>query len=100
MDPLSVADVIVQRVHDLIDEAKTKHFLELKLADYEDLASLPESVGGLTLLQVLYLDECAKLASLPESVGGLTQLRLLSLYRCRKVVSLPESVALLKGLRR
>ena len=61
------------------------------------LSSLPESLGGLGLLQTLDLRYCSGLSSLPESLpeslGGLGSLQTLDLSGCYELSSLPESLA-------
>ena len=60
------------------------------------LDSLPESIGQLANLTLLYLDE-NKLTSLPESIGNLTNLTWLNLRR-NQLTRLPESIGNLKNL--
>jgi hypothetical protein len=67
--------------------------------DGNQLAALPESIGALAQLQTLYLDG-NQLAALPESIGGLAQLQWLWLAS-NQLAALPEAIgglAQLQGL--
>ncbi|KAI9087348.1 hypothetical protein K1719_030668 [Acacia pycnantha] len=70
----------------------------LNLDNCTFLASLPESIGSLTSLQGLSLDNCTYLASLPESIVSLTSLQGLDLDNCTSLASLPESIGSLTSL--
>ena len=61
------------------------------------LTSLPESIGNLTRLQILYLTLNSNLTSLPESIGKLTSLQVLHLHG-NKLTSLPELIGKLTSL--
>jgi len=60
------------------------------------LTSLPESIGDLTKLETLWLEE-HKFSSLPESFGNLVNLQSLNLER-NQLTSLPESFGNLRSL--
>jgi len=60
--------------------------------------SLPESVGNLTNLTQLNLEDCINLIHLPKSIGNLTNLTQLILRKCSYLTSLPESVGKLINL--
>lgn len=47
------------------------------------LTVLPESIGGLSLLEELDLSDCVDLEALPAGVGSLKNLRKLDLSRCQ-----------------
>ena len=72
---------------ELIEAHSQLIFLNLK---HNQLAALPESIGGLARLQALALHD-NQLAALPESIGGLAQLRTLSLDN-NQLAALPESI--------
>jgi hypothetical protein len=60
------------------------------------LLTLPESLGNLSSLQYLYLDE-NQITRLPESIGNLKSLKRLYL-RVNKLTKLPESIGNLSSL--
>ncbi|MDT4897769.1 MAG: internalin [Acidobacteriota bacterium] len=80
-----------------IEKARKNRYLGLNLSS-ELSTELPESIGQLTQLQRLYLNN-NRLTSLPESIGQLTQLRELYLDN-NQLTSLPESLRNLKSLKR
>ncbi|GLJ40674.1 hypothetical protein SUGI_0839870 [Cryptomeria japonica] len=61
------------------------------------LKSLPASIGGLSSLTCLEIDDCLKLESLPDSVGHLNQLQYLSI-KLLAIMSLPKSICQLTNL--
>lgn len=64
--------------------------LELLYLDHNRLSNLPESIGQLTALRGLYLSY-NQLSTLPESIGKLTALTDLYLYE-NQLSNLPESI--------
>ena len=62
-----------------------------------DLKELPESIGNLKSLGILYLDN-NQLKSIPESIGNLKSLGILYLDN-NKLESIPESIGNLKSLK-
>ncbi len=64
--------------------------------DGNQLAALPEAIGGLTALEMLSLGD-NRLTVLPEAIGGLTALRSLSLYG-NQLTALPEAIGNLTQL--
>ena len=77
------------------DERVNKDITELDLSN-NNLEHLPESIGNLTNLQILYLLS-NELESLPESIGNLTNLQILYLHD-NNLESLPESIGNLTNL--
>ncbi|MHA1913352.1 MAG: leucine-rich repeat domain-containing protein [Promethearchaeota archaeon] len=61
------------------------------------LKSLPESIGNLTSLRMLYLPQ-NNLITIPESIGNLTSLRYLN-FRSNKLETIPDSIGNLKFLK-
>ena len=80
-----------------IEEAARSGATKLNLNRLE-LRELPESIGQLTQLQELYLQE-DKLTALPESIGRLTQLQELDLST-NALTALPESIGQLTQLQK
>ncbi len=68
------------------------------VCDYNNLTTLPESIGKLTQLTHLFCDH-NHLTSLPESIGNLSQLQV---FHCNhnKLTTVPESIGNLQQLRR
>lgn len=64
----------------------------------DDIVALdvPSSLGNLTNLETLFLENIVK--SLPESIGNLTNLQMLSIYKNPKITKLPNSILNLKEL--
>jgi hypothetical protein len=69
----------------------------LDLRGWNKLTRLPESIGILSNLNVLYLDN-NELTLLPESIGQLVNLRRLWLNH-NNLMSLPESIGRLRALK-
>ncbi|KAJ4845255.1 hypothetical protein Tsubulata_045479 [Turnera subulata] len=65
---------------------------------FENLESLPDGIGRLESLGMLFLEGCSKMTSLPSDIGGLTSLTFLTLSGCSSITSLPESLGDLKSL--
>jgi internalin A len=78
-----------------IEEARRNRSTYLNLSS-EGLTELPESVGQLTQLEILYLND-NQLTSLPEFIGQLTKLERLSLDN-NQLTSLPDSIGNLTRL--
>ena len=70
----------------------------LNVNDCPGLTSIPESIGQLSALTTLYVNDCPGLTSIPESIGNLTQLKTLSLDNCTNLTVLPESIGNLTAL--
>ncbi|KAL2628968.1 hypothetical protein R1flu_013654 [Riccia fluitans] len=62
------------------------------------LERLPDNLGELKALRILWISSCDELRSLPESVGRLDMLHRLIVERCAKLESLPESLGQLTSL--
>ncbi|CAN6248344.1 unnamed protein product [Urochloa humidicola] len=56
------------------------------------MMSLPEGLGGLPSLRVLYIYYCESIETLPDSIQHLTSLQRLTVNRCKRIVSLPEGM--------
>lgn len=74
-----------------------KHLRFLDLSN-TFLASLPETVHKLFVLQTLRLVNCSKLLYLPECIGKLESLQHLELARSSKLTSMPSGIGKLTGL--
>jgi Leucine-rich repeat (LRR) protein len=70
----------------------------LVLFGCSSLRRLPESIGHLTDLEHLDLNECRKLVALPYAICGLVSLRTLVLSFCEKLQQLPEEFGKLTNL--
>lgn len=77
-----------------------KNLQILFLWDCENLKTLPESIGLLSNLQKLYLTGCYNLTTLPESIGQLQNLQSLDLSGCENIKTLPESIGQLQKLQK
>jgi Leucine-rich repeat (LRR) protein len=87
------------RAEEAIEEARRSQATELDLSgrhSTEKLTELPESLGQVTQLQVLYLEN-NQLTALPESLGQLTRLESLFLDN-NQLTALPESLGQLSRL--
>lgn len=69
----------------------------LSLSGCSDLKNFPEIQGNMQHLSELYLDGTA-ISELPFSIGYLTGLILLDLENCKRLKSLPSSICKLKSL--
>ena len=68
----------------------------LYLTNRIDIITLPETIGKLTQLDYLILDDCKNLQTLPDSIGQLENLKVLSLNRCINIRFLPKNIGDLK----
>ncbi|MBQ9259605.1 MAG: hypothetical protein IJ187_07125 [Neisseriaceae bacterium] len=68
----------------------------LYLTNRIDIITLPETIGKLTQLDYLILDDCKNLQTLPDSIGQLENLKVLSLNRCINIRFLPKNIGELK----
>ena len=64
--------------------------------EYNQLTSLPKSIGNLTHLTELYLRK-NQLTSLPESIGKLTNITEF-VFECNLLTTLPESIGNLTNI--
>ncbi|KAL2339968.1 hypothetical protein Fmac_007908 [Flemingia macrophylla] len=73
------------------------HLLSIKELDLRgtDIERLPESIRNLSMLRILWLNECRKLVSLPELPPSLRELYL---NDCWRLMSLPELPPLVKAV--
>jgi len=69
----------------------------LRRLGVKKLKTLPESIGNLTSLSLLYLPY-NNLITIPESIGNLTSLKYLN-FRSNRLETIPESIGNLKFLR-
>ena len=69
----------------------------LSLSGCSELKSFPEIQGNMQHLSELYLDGTA-ISELPFSIGNLTGLVVLDLENCRRLKSLPSSICKLRSL--
>ncbi|KAK8681888.1 hypothetical protein V6N13_054287 [Hibiscus sabdariffa] len=70
--------------------------------DGTSIEELPSSIGKLSSLVLLNVQDCSSLVSLPSSLGGCERLRTLDISGCSKVENLPEilqQVKLLENLK-
>ncbi|PRQ36003.1 putative leucine-rich repeat domain, L domain-containing protein [Rosa chinensis] len=63
--------------------------------DGSDIRELDESIGNLTVLEMLYLSSCKNLTTLPWSIYGLQNLQRLDLGQCAKLVRFPTNTNIL-----
>ena len=75
---------------------KNNHLVELRFY-YQDLSTLPESIGNLKSLKELDLSYNNKLLTLPESIGDLKSLTNLGIRV--EISTLPESIVELSSLK-
>ncbi|GMJ12381.1 hypothetical protein like AT5G17680 [Hibiscus trionum] len=78
-------------------EGNTECLLELYL-DGTSIEGLPASIGKLSGLVLLNVQDCSSLVSLPSSLGGCESLRTLDISGCYKVENLPEILQQVKHL--
>eukprot|EP00729_Bicosta_minor_P032604 gene32604-biopygen22388 len=87
-------------VHIVASQARQSNPDVLDLREWTDLETLPDSLGKLTHLKTLNLEECETLETLPETVvAGLVNLKELNLRNCKKLKQLPQSIAKLTKLK-
>ncbi|OMO80276.1 hypothetical protein CCACVL1_13061 [Corchorus capsularis] len=72
-------------------DGEMEHLVELYL-DGTPIEQLPTSIGHLSSLVLLNLEDCRNLANLPSSIHGLKCLKKLNLSGCSKVENLPEEL--------
>jgi Leucine-rich repeat (LRR) protein len=72
--------------------------LESLYLGFGSFTKLPEWVGGLKMLVVLDLGNCANLSHHPESIGKLEMLVTLNLFQCSALNELPSEIKSLKRL--
>ncbi len=70
----------------------------LCLRYHQNVEELPETVGYLTRLTTLKIEDCHALVTLPESVENLKLLKVLKIYSCNNLRTLPESIGHLQNL--
>ncbi|GAU30266.1 hypothetical protein TSUD_384870, partial [Trifolium subterraneum] len=70
----------------------------LSFSNFEDLDSLPDSIGELIHLRYLDLSQ-TKITTLPESLCNLYNLQTLKLYYCQELTRLPNDMQNLVNLR-
>ncbi|KAL5553943.1 hypothetical protein UlMin_041344 [Ulmus minor] len=71
----------------------------LRINDCKNLRSLPASIGMLYKLKDLYIIDCKNLRSLPASIGMLYKLSFLNISDCKNLRSLPASIGMLYKLK-
>lgn len=69
-----------------------------RLEIQEPFGTLPDSIGTLSQLEALMLEQCSLLEALPSSIGKLSKLKHLVLTECASLRSLPESIGQLSAL--
>jgi LysM repeat protein len=84
-----------QKLEELIEQALRDGTTELDLKK-KDLTELPESIGQLTKLVKLYLND-NELEAIPESIGRLTNLQHLDIGG-NQITIMPESIGELRNL--
>uniref|UniRef100_A0A803LBP3 Disease resistance protein RGA3 n=1 Tax=Chenopodium quinoa TaxID=63459 RepID=A0A803LBP3_CHEQI len=72
----------------------------LYIENCPELASLPQSLVGLTSIQELEFSRLEKLTQLPEEMGNLSLLRKLKIKKCPELASLPQSLLGLTSLQK
>jgi Leucine-rich repeat (LRR) protein len=85
------------QIENNIKESLLSRLHRLNFDQYQQLTSLPESIGQLTQLKSLNISK-KQLTSLPESIGQLKQLLVIELTG-NQLRSLPESIGQLRQLR-
>jgi len=77
---------------------KLNHLVYLHLG-FCSFTKLPKSLGGLKMLVVLDLGNCANLTHIPNSIGKLKMLVTLNLFQCSALKYLPQGFYSLKRLK-
>ncbi|KAG0622263.1 hypothetical protein M758_3G085100 [Ceratodon purpureus] len=80
-----------------LDYDAMKSLIELTLED-SALTKLPESMGKLTRLRLLYI-QCDRLQCLPNSIADLKMLVALELSQCHSLTRLPKSLGAISSLK-
>jgi Leucine-rich repeat (LRR) protein len=98
----SLEDLVLSGCSKLDDLPENLGILEdLMDLDLSETAirELPSSIGHLTSLTYLKIEECKDLLCLPSTICNLKSLEYLDLSRCSKLENLPENIGNVKGLR-
>ena len=75
---------------------RLKHLL---LEDCRSITDMPSSIGRLSGLANLQWSECPSMIQLPDSIGELTQLSHLHLSGCSALLQLPDTIGRLQNVR-
>lgn len=102
----------VRSVHSVGDESEPHFFSNTNGVSYSSLlkelrlqrlkgsssGSGWESIGHLTALKSLEIEECSELMQLPDSIGNLSSLLSLRILSCENLMELPEGIQHLNSL--
>jgi hypothetical protein len=90
----------VERVANVqsIDLSGLTGLTQLELSLSEDQSQLPPSIGRLSSLRELTIEDCGGLTTLPAEIGRLTNLMVLQLFNHHGDFTLPEAVSSLASL--
>ena len=86
---------------DFIPETMFREFNKLRVLNLDGFAgvtSLPETLGGLSVMHTLHLRECEALEHLPKSIGHLKALQTLNMTSCKELRELPSDIGKLGAL--
>ena len=80
---------------EFIPETMFREFNKLRVLNLDGFAgvtSLPETLGGLSVMHTLHLRECEALEHLPRSIGNLKALQTLNMTSCKELKELPSDI--------
>ncbi|XP_031475340.1 disease resistance protein RPV1-like isoform X2 [Nymphaea colorata] len=99
MQSLETLDLSYSGIHTIPNSiGQLTNLRRLSLQQSDCLRELPDSICWLSLLEALYLQWCLNFSSLPERLGDIEKLKILILDQTR-IQTIPNSVGRLKNLR-